>query len=131
DDGGAVLGIADRDADEGRGVRVDVELDVEDEALAAEGDGDLHPVADPLRAREVRLEGAARRDLVGDDRPARRVPAEPLGPQDLRDEVATEVNVEIALHVLAEVAERAAPPAPRLDHRLEPQEVDSDRKSVV
>ena len=34
DNGGAVLGVADRDANEDGGVRVDVELDVEHEALA-------------------------------------------------------------------------------------------------
>jgi hypothetical protein len=48
DDRGAVLFVTDRRADERGGVRVDVELHVEDEAFAAEDDRHLHSVADPL-----------------------------------------------------------------------------------
>jgi hypothetical protein len=57
--------IADRQADEAARERVDVELDVEVEAMPVEGDGDRPPVADPLRAPEESLEGAAQRPLVG------------------------------------------------------------------
>ena len=115
DDGRGVLLVANGETDERAAVRVDVELDVDDEARAVDDDGDLHAVADPLRAGEERPERAANRELVRTSAGATRDlagPVEVRGSAPMRSRV--ERDTEVAPHVIAEVAEAAAPASPRL-----------------
>jgi hypothetical protein len=124
DDRGAVLFVTDRRADERGGVRVDVELHVEDEAFAAEDDRHLHSVADPLSAGKVGLERATRRDRVrGIGGPSRRA-SKPFDREDPANQITPEVDVKVAMNVTAEIDEGAAPSPPSRDDGLDSRDVD-------
>jgi hypothetical protein len=64
-DGGDVFLVAHGGADEGSRVGIDIELEVEDEALLVDDDRDLHAITDPLCAGEEGLERASQRELIG------------------------------------------------------------------
>jgi len=118
DDGRGVLLSADGGPGERPCVRVDVELEIEDEASVVDDDGDLHAVADPLGAGEEGAERAAQRDLVRSPSVAFRAAPQTVDLEDARDQVAPERHAELALHVLAEAEEAALPSRPRVEHRL-------------
>jgi hypothetical protein len=124
DDGCAVFCVAHGRPHEGAGMRVDVELDVEHEALAIDDDGHLHPVADPLRAREIRPKRAAERALVRTASFARRRHAAAVRVEDPSHEIATEGHAQIALHMLAELDEGALPARVGVEHGLDVQHLD-------
>src|SRR5262249_49990995 len=116
---GAVFVVTHRRTDERAGVRIDVELDVEDEAASVDDDGHLHPVADPLCPGEIGPKRAAHRDLVRASALASRRLTLAFDFEDSANKITAEGHKEVAFDVLAEVDERSLPARPRIEHGLD------------
>ena len=119
DDRLAILDIGDVRADEGAGGCVDVELEVEREALAVDLDGDEGPVADPLRVREVGHEGASERRLIGASTAAALGQSDASGFEDRGDSGPAERQPMVLLDVVAEGHEGPVPAVPLGQEGLE------------
>jgi hypothetical protein len=113
-----VLGVADRDADEGSRESITLQLEVELQELAADGDGHAHAVSHPLRAGKEGLKAAAQGQLVGAAPAASLRPAHAVQLEHLGDGVAPPADTELALDILAEVSEAAAPTPIRPEHAV-------------
>jgi hypothetical protein len=118
----AVLLACHREADRGIGRRIEEQLEVHAEDLAVDHDLERLAIADPLRAGEEGLEGAAQRVLVAQAPGAPRRSAFAVLEEDARDHRLAELDPVFAPHLLAEGAEVAAPGSPGGEHGLDLRE---------
>lgn len=119
EDGGAVLDGRDLGADEGAGVGVDEQLDVDRVRAAVDHGVEQRAVADPLGAREEGLELVAQRDLVGTAALSSRGDAGAVQQEDVGEDRAVERDAEVRPNVVAEGRERALPAAVRVEDGLD------------
>jgi hypothetical protein len=119
DDGGAVLLVSDREADEGAAVGIDHELEVESECLAVEMHVDGGAVADPLCAREEGPEGVAEGQFVRGPPLPSLWGALAVLLEDGGDLGAAEGDAEVEADVFAECAEVPVPVSPLLQEGLQ------------
>jgi len=119
DDGGAVLGVVDGEANEGAGVGIDLELEVEGKGLVVEDDAHELAVTDPLRPGKEGLEGATERQLIGRAPGTSLAQADTRGLEDVSEELTSHGDAQVMAHVLGEVDESAVPALPGGEYGLE------------
>jgi hypothetical protein len=110
--------VTHRGADQRAGERIDIELEVEVEALAVDRDGHLHAVTDPLCVGEEDLEGVTSGLLVGRSAETASRSALVVRKEHSRNERPTEVDAQVLVDVRDEGLEGPRPSPPRGDERL-------------
>jgi hypothetical protein len=86
--------------------------------MTIDDDRNLHPIAHPLGAWEVRVKRAAQRELVGSASCASLRGSVSVCLENPTHEIATEGHAQIALHVCAEVEEGTLPTSPGVEDGL-------------